>query len=93
MFRQFFRIAVALMVFSAAAFGEDWYVCLGSFKRQELAWRRMDVFVDSDISAFIAEAQGKDGDALYRVLYFKPFDSYASPASKILLMNSICSII
>ena len=82
MLRRFLKITIALIVFSSAVFCEDWYVCLGSFKKQELAQRRMDLFVDSDISAFISEAKSKDGDTLYRVLYFKPFDSYASAMTK-----------
>ena len=82
MIRRFIRIFVALVLLSFPAFCEDWYVCLGSFKKQELAEKRMGLFVDSDISAFISEAKSKDGDTLYRVLYFKPFDSYSSALSK-----------
>ncbi len=61
----------ALLLFSATAFSERYFVCLGSFINKERAENLAQALNDENIETFISEYKKSDYDIFYRVLFDK----------------------
>ncbi len=65
--RKVFKLFVVLMLLSASAFADSWYICLGSFKRLDYASDYVNQLSKQGYSAVIEQTTVKDAP-YYRVL-------------------------
>lgn len=78
--KKIFKIIMAfsLMLFSTALFADDWYVCLGSFKKLENAQNLVKALNNQDLPSFIYEHTTKSSpEPLYRILLDEPYATEA----------------
>ena len=76
--KKFVMLAVVMLAFCASLLAEgSWYVCLGSFRKQDNADRYARYLTDRQLSVKIADVCLPDGRVMHRVLQSMPYASYA----------------
>ncbi|MCR5125702.1 MAG: SPOR domain-containing protein [Treponema sp.] len=76
-------LAVACaFLFSALAFADGWYVCMGSFKNLDKANERARILNNSGFSVFVSEVEKANSEKLYRVLFTQSFPTKKEASSK-----------
>ena len=69
-------------LFSALAFADGWYVCMGSFKNLDKANERARILNNSGFSVFVSEVEKSNSEKLYRVLFTQSFPTKKEASSK-----------